>query len=213
MSDIVSLELLFDDATEARIRAEWATLQELGVSSMGAHASVSNRPHLSLLVRSASSGAEPGGAARDVGDAAKPGTDGSGALTGPLGDESAPSLLDLEAVRDAASRLPMPLTLGGPQLFRHGARAVLARSVAPSLGLLEFHAELHRLAGSAEGAVDLPHTTPGKWTPHVTLAKRLKLADLEQAVATLDFEPRHALATGLRLWDARSRTVKSLRIA
>lgn len=56
MSEIVSLELLFDHASEARIRGEWRALQELGVSSMGAHASVSNRPHLSLLVRSGSQG-------------------------------------------------------------------------------------------------------------------------------------------------------------
>lgn len=185
MSDIVSLELLFDDATEARIRGEWATLQALGVSSMGAHTSNSNRPHLSLLVRSS--------------------------LPHSSSSEAEPSLLDLDAVRDAAGRLPMPLTLGGPQLFRHGDRTVLARSVVPSVSLLEFHTELHRLAGSEEVAVDLPHTTPGSWTPHVTLAKRLKLADLERAIAALDLEPLHALATELRLWDARTATVERLR--
>ncbi|MFC5125370.1 2'-5' RNA ligase family protein [Pseudoclavibacter helvolus] len=171
---------------------------------MGAHASVSNRPHLSLLVRSGSQG----------GAQCEAGPDLAGAAAGPSPVEpgpSEPSLVDVEAVRDAAGRLPIALTLGGPQLFVHGTRAVLARSVVPSVGLLEFHAELHRLAGREEVAVDLPHRTPGSWTPHVTLAKRLKLADLERAVSALDLEPMHVLATELRLWDARAGTTQQLR--
>lgn len=199
MSDLVSLELLFDDATEARIRDEWRALQELGVSSMGAHASASNRPHLSLLVRAASADGS-GGVDREGSSnvAGKPGPGG-------------PPLLDVDAVRDAASRLPLPVTLGGPQLFPHGTRTVLVRSVVPSRGLLEFQAEVHMLAGAAENARDLPHTTPGSWVPHVTLARRLQLADLERALSVLDLAPLHAMATELRLWDARSGTALGLR--
>ncbi|PPG36310.1 hypothetical protein C5E10_01220 [Pseudoclavibacter sp. RFBG4] len=199
MSDIVSLELLFDTATETQIREEWRVLQELGVSSMGAHTGASNRPHLSLLVRSASPDEVRGEGESAPADAAS----GQG---GPGG----PPLLDVDAVRDAAARLPIALTLGGPQLFTSGTRAVLARSVVPSAGLLELHAELYARAGDAEVAVDLPHTVPGAWTPHVTLARRLKLADLERAVSALELAPLHALATELRLWDARVGTVQLL---
>ncbi|WP_323744344.1 2'-5' RNA ligase family protein [Pseudoclavibacter sp. VKM Ac-2888] len=197
MSDIVSLELLFDTATETQIREEWRLLQELGVSSMGAHTGASNRPHLSLLVRSASP------------DEVRGEGEGTEAASG-QGDPGGPPLLDVDAVRDAVARLPIALTLGGPQLFTSGARAVLARSVVPSAGLLEFHAELHARAGDAEIAVDLPHTTPGSWTPHVTLARRLRLADLERALSALELAPLPALATELRLWDARVGTVQLL---
>ncbi|WP_323741480.1 2'-5' RNA ligase family protein [Pseudoclavibacter sp. VKM Ac-2867] len=200
MSDIVSLELLFDTATETQIREEWRVLQELGVSSMGAHTGASNRPHLSLLVRSPSPDD-----ARGEGESAP--ADAASGQAGPGG----PPLLDIDAVRDAVGGLPIALTLGGPQLFTSGTRAVLARSVVPSAGLLEFHAQLHERAGDAEIAVDLPHTTPGTWTPHVTLARRLKLADLELAVSALELAPLHALATELRLWDARVGTVQLLR--
>lgn len=198
MSDIVSLELLFDAAADTQIRDEWRVLQELGVSSMGAHTGVSNRPHLSLLVRSVSS------------DEAR-GEGGGAELASGRCDPGGPPLLDVDGVRDAAVGLPIALTLGGPQLFTSGTRAVLARSVVPSAGLLEFHAELHALAGDVAVAVDLPHTTPGTWTPHVTLARRLKLTDLERALLALDLSPLYVVATELRLWDARSGTVRLLR--
>lgn len=51
MSDIVSIELLFDSATESAVRDDWDRLAEAGLSSLGAHRAPSNRPHLTLLVR------------------------------------------------------------------------------------------------------------------------------------------------------------------
>jgi 2'-5' RNA ligase len=43
-----SIELTFDDTTEARIRLDWATLADAGVPSLAGHTAPSNRPHLTL---------------------------------------------------------------------------------------------------------------------------------------------------------------------
>ncbi len=46
-----SIELLLDPTTEAAVRAEWDALAARGMSSLAAHTSASNRPHLTLLAR------------------------------------------------------------------------------------------------------------------------------------------------------------------
>ena len=51
MSTIVSIELLLDPETEERVRSDWQRLAVAGLSSLGAHPSPSNRPHITLLVR------------------------------------------------------------------------------------------------------------------------------------------------------------------
>ena len=50
---IVSIELLLDDAAAARVQAEWQALAAAGLPSMARHNGASNRPHITLLVRSA----------------------------------------------------------------------------------------------------------------------------------------------------------------
>jgi 2'-5' RNA ligase len=112
----------------------------------------------------------------------------------------------------AAVALPLALELGAPVLFGAGDRRVLALSVMPSAALLELHAALHGIVG--EGA-DAAHTRPGEWTPHITLARRLRLDDLPRALRLLDDvdasrpAPRTE-ATILRRWDAASATVTDL---
>jgi len=44
-----SLELLFDDAAEASVRADWERLIEAGLPSSGRHRSASNAPHVTLV--------------------------------------------------------------------------------------------------------------------------------------------------------------------
>jgi len=51
MSDVVSIELLLDPASEAAVRADWERLHAAGHSSLAAHTAPSNRPHVTLLVR------------------------------------------------------------------------------------------------------------------------------------------------------------------
>lgn len=115
---------------------------------------------------------------------------------------------DLEPVAfaDAAAMLPVPVVLASPILFRHGDRGVLAWGVEPTDELLRLHRVVHRAA--PKGA-DAPHTSPGKWTPHVTLARRLRVDDL--AVA-LDVLPGRHVGRGvaLRRWDSASATVTAL---
>lgn len=162
-----SIELLFDPATEAAVRAEWDALAAHGLSSLAAHTSASNRPHLTLVVRS------------------------------DLPPFDASSLADIAA---------FPITLGAPLLFGTGDRRVLVRSIAPTTELLDVHAAVHALVGPGE---DAPHTAPGCWTPHVTLARRLRVADLPAALDLLGGDIRGE-AVSVRRWDPLTATTTTL---
>jgi 2'-5' RNA ligase len=106
------------------------------------------------------------------------------------------------AVGDAG--LPVPLTLGGLVVFPHGPRCVLARLVVPSAALLALHARLAAVTRDAPGAV--PHVAPGRWTPHVTLARRFPVARLGEAVTVLAGVPELAgVGVRLRRWDGEAR--------
>jgi len=164
---LVSIELLLDDAAEERVRAEWTALKDAGLSSMGAHTSDSNRPHITLLVR--------------------------------------PELSPLDAAPLVACR-SFPVILGAPILFGAGDRRVLARRVIPSAALLALHADVARAAGPGD---DAPHTRPGEWAPHVTLARRLRVADLGTALSLVG-DDIPAQARALRRWDAATSTVTDL---
>ncbi|WP_336644604.1 2'-5' RNA ligase family protein [Microbacterium sp. USHLN186] len=164
---VISVELLLDEATETAVRAEWDALASAGLSSMAAHTAASNRPHVTLLVRSA-----------------------------------------LERLDGAAltARPTFQVSLGSPLLFGDGDRRVLVRSVVPSPALLALHDEVHAAAGPGD---DAPHTAPGRWTPHVTLARRVRLQDLERAVPLVGGEIVGS-ARALRRWDAVERRVTPL---
>jgi 2'-5' RNA ligase len=105
-----------------------------------------------------------------------------------------------------AERVAFPVVLGAPLLFGAGDRRVLARSVLPSPEMLDLHAAVHVAAGEGD---DAPHSVPGEWMPHVTLARRLKLADLDRALPLVGGE-LHGRARALRRWDAASVTVTDL---
>ena len=167
MSAIVSIELLLDAATEAAVRAEWDALAAAGVSSLAGHTAVSNRPHITVLVRPALDPFEP---------------------------------------RAALGQLPMPVTLGAPVLFGSGDRRVLVRSVIPTEQLLSLHAAVH---ASVPPGDDAPRTDPGQWTPHVTLARRIRLADLPVALRCVEGDLAGDIVT-MRRWDAASATVTML---
>jgi 2'-5' RNA ligase len=162
---LVSLELLLDPDTEARIRAEWRALADAGLSSLAAHPSPSNRPHITLLVR--------------------------------------PSLPPLTREQlGGVIALPLAVTIGDPMLFGAGERRVLVRSVVPTEELQRFHAALHAIAGVGD---DAAHTRPGEWTPHISLARRIRVDAIPQALRILDEgdqTARSAEATSLRRWDA-----------
>ncbi|MDO9354856.1 MAG: 2'-5' RNA ligase family protein [Solirubrobacteraceae bacterium] len=163
----LSIELLLDPDAEAAVRAEWDALAALGVSSLAHHTSASNRPHVTLLVRTE------------------------------LGPFDAHALLE---------RSPISITLSAPLLFGAGDRRVLARSIVPTAELLDIHAAMHAVAGPGD---DAPHTTSGNWTPHVSLARRLRVVDLPAALEHVGGEI-HGRAEGLRRWDPMTATVTDL---
>jgi 2'-5' RNA ligase len=99
-----------------------------------------------------------------------------------------------------------PITLGAPLLFGTGDRRVLARSVVPTAELLDFHALIHAAAGTGE---DAPHTAPREWTPHVTLARRLRVADLAVALDIVG-DDIHGHVTDVRRWDPTSATITTV---
>lgn len=168
MGSVVSLEFVLDAHADAAVRREWALLQGAGLPSQARHTGASNRPHVTLLVRTA---------LRDL----------------PAG------VLD--------DWLPVEVTLGAPVLFGGGRTRVLARSVVPTASLLDCHRTVHGVAGPGD---DAPHTAPGEWTPHVTLARRLPLDWIGEALAVLADDgavPIAAHAVGIRRWDAATKTV------
>lgn len=111
------------------------------------------------------------------------------------------------------SAWPLPsgvLAFGGLLLFPRRRGVVLSRAVIVTTELLSWHAALHeRLPDALD--VD-PHTRPGAWTPHVTLARSLPADSLAAAMAALDAGPIPAPATAsaVRLWDPATRTVTLL---
>lgn len=100
---------------------------------------------------------------------------------------------------------PESLLLGGVLLFPAGpGRSVLVRSVVLDPVLAAFHAAVHR---AAPDAVDT--TLPGRWSPHVSFARRVRDADLPRAVEVLRECPLPATlqVAGVRHWDGETRTV------
>jgi 2'-5' RNA ligase len=117
-----------------------------------------------------------------------------------------PRLLPLSAA------LPLPAELGGLLLFGAPPRGlVLVRPVVVTGELLDLHARVHESLG---GAGDVPHTTPGRWTPHVTLASRLTPDQVARAVAALaDADApstRPVVLSQLRRWDPSTGTIVPL---
>ena len=125
-----------------------------------------------------------------------------------------PSIPQLSrAALGAALSLPLDLAIGDPIFFGEGDRRVLARSVVPTTQVLDVHASLHTLIG--DGGPDAPHTRPGEWVPHITLARRIRLADIPRALQLIDdahSSPPSAFATAthLRRWDAETATITQL---
>ncbi|MCU1424637.1 MAG: hypothetical protein JWM51_928 [Microbacteriaceae bacterium] len=159
-----SLELTFDEATDAAIRADWTALAAAGLPSLASHTSESNRPHISVAV----------------------------------GTDLEPS----DALAAAFGSLPLTLRFAGFVSFPAGRGSfVLARSVVVSRALLGLHAAVHE---AQPGALEL--TLPDRWTPHVTLARRLTAEQLAAALGVLPVASA-GLMTGARLWDNLTRTL------
>lgn len=105
--------------------------------------------------------------------------------------------------------LPLDIRLLAPIVFSHSdeaRRGVLVRPIHLTPELDALHRRLHAICGPG---TDLPHTAPGAWTPHVTLARRLILSQMPEAIARLA-PARDATIVGVRRWDAAHRESRVL---
>ncbi|BBZ08088.1 hypothetical protein MDOR_22570 [Mycolicibacterium doricum] len=109
-----------------------------------------------------------------------------------------------EALRPLLDLLPFDGLIGAPMLF--GVRAlILVRLLVPSALLLHVQREADRVCRPFIATAPMPHTAPGQWTPHVTLARRLPPEQLSAAMAVpgLGTDIRCRLV-GLRHWDGNN---------
>ena len=167
-----SIELLFDDDTEAAIRRDWSALAEAGLPSQARHRSPTNRPHVTL----------------SVSDRIEPRVDA--ALSGPAG------------------QLPVKCRVGAPMLFGRNA-LTLVRLIVPTAKLLRLQESVAAICATYMTPGPFAHSQPGEWTPHVTLARRLRLDIVEQALRLVG--PEHTgAATALRRLDSAIGSARSL---
>lgn len=101
----------------------------------------------------------------------------------------------------------LPLAIGlGPVVTFPGRRIVLARLVLVDPALLDLHAAAVR----ASAAVPSPFTEPGRWTPHVTLARAIRAEDVGTALSLLGSGAADGRAVTLRRWNSATREVSHL---
>lgn len=107
-------------------------------------------------------------------------------------------------IDDEFLRVRFPVRLGAFVVFR-GKHVTLARLVVPSKDLLTLHGHVSELAEGSGGYRS--HTTSGKWTPHVTLARRLTRAELAEAFLRLHACPSDLVGetSALRRWDGEDK--------
>ncbi|WP_319436480.1 2'-5' RNA ligase family protein [Mycobacterium sp. RTGN5] len=100
-----------------------------------------------------------------------------------------------------AAELPRPAVLGAPVVFG-GDRLTLARLVVPSDSLLDAHELVYDVCRPFVSNM-FAHSAPGRWTPHVTLGRRLTPAQVGEALAAVDGITADIRAgiVGLRRWD------------
>lgn len=101
--------------------------------------------------------------------------------------------------------LPARIRPGGLLLFPAGpGRHVLGVSVVVDRALADLHEAVHR---AAPGGVDT--SLPGRWAPHLTLARRPRDVDLSRMLEVLAAVPlpEELGVAGLRHWDGETRTV------
>ena len=164
-----SIELLFDAATEAKLRLIWDGLLTAGLPSQAKVTSPSNRPHVTVAV-----------------------------------SEHIHADVD-DGLRELRDRFPFACTVGAPLVFGTG-RFTLARLVLPTDELMGLHRAVHDRTVSHMAPGPAPRSTPGHWTAHATLARRLRAEEVGAALTVphVGADLRGSFV-GLRRWDGAQR--------
>lgn len=96
----------------------------------------------------------------------------------------------------------MRLELGSVLIFGPRRDAyVIVRQVLPSVELLELQQRVAPWCGAPQHG----QFGPGRWSPHVTLARRVPAEDMFMVLRVLTGEPISATVTGCRRWDGRAK--------
>lgn len=104
-----------------------------------------------------------------------------------------------------ADRFPLGCRIGAPLLFGRD-RPVLARLVLPTAELLDLHQQVHRRCLEYLRPAPMANAEPGRWTAHVTLARRVGSAQLAAAVRIAGTPAEISGSfVGLRRWDGDAR--------
>ncbi|MCU1446862.1 MAG: hypothetical protein JWP54_2520 [Cryobacterium sp.] len=106
----------------------------------------------------------------------------------------------------ARAPLPVAIRVSGVLLFQAGSgRFVLARPVVMSAELLALH---RAVLDRAPGAVEL--TQPDRWTPHVTLARRISAGQVAEALDVLGEPPAPGRCVAARFWNGETKSLTPL---
>jgi 2'-5' RNA ligase len=110
-----------------------------------------------------------------------------------------------DLLRPLLDGLPLRCCVGASLLLGRSG-AILARLIVPTADLLGLHAEVHRVCAGHLLPEPAPNSLPGRWTPHVTLARRVGEPGLSQTLRTaarpVQIDGGFA---GLRRWDGDER--------
>ncbi|MGV9479689.1 2'-5' RNA ligase family protein [Gordonia aichiensis] len=184
-----SVEFLFDDESERRLRSLWDALLASNLPSAGTNSSATNRPHVTIAAAQRITSAADT-AIRHV-DVRLPirVTVGSPIVFG-HGDRLVVALLVIPTTHLLAAHAAVVDALVGHS-------SVVGHSSAVG----------HSSVGSDEPGV-FAHSLPGSWTPHVTMARRVHSEQLGDVVNTLSrpTEELPATITAIRRWDSDLRT-------
>lgn len=123
-----------------------------------------------------------------------------------VGVPEVPAEAEQQVARACVDRLPLEVRLGAPVVFGVDP-VVLVRLVIPTVDLLDLHTVVARLVGVAPGST----SAPGRWTPHVTLSRRLPRAHLPRALEVLPVEDRSLVLDAARRWDGSAKQEWRLR--
>lgn len=105
---------------------------------------------------------------------------------------------------EPARQLPLACLIGAPMVFGRKTLA-LVRLIVPSAGLLRLHESVDSMCARYLPDGPFPHTRPGRWTPHVTLGRRLAPSDLAAALDAIEANGVVGTFAGLRRWDGDAR--------